>query len=128
MYTKLSDAYTEVYEKGQGSILLVVAGNKPHKDDVRGQPNLNMTVVFIVIAVGVLLIIMLVVICRTMQKTKSSDITVEQTCVATSTKVYEDKECVKAEDEAEDDSLSLQHANPTETSDTLDHSVKRDAR
>ncbi|MEQ2186346.1 hypothetical protein GOODEAATRI_027561 [Goodea atripinnis] len=57
------------------------------------------------------------------RKAKSSDITVEQTCVATSANAYKDKEHAETEDKA----FSVQHANPTETPDTLDHSLKSDA-
>ncbi|XP_021177100.2 uncharacterized protein LOC105933016 isoform X1 [Fundulus heteroclitus] len=107
VYLKKSLMHETKETLGDGSLLLVVKENNcaqaeavQHHPD---EPNHKIPLVYVVPVAVLLPSIILGCVIWRKRKTKSSDITVEQTCVATSTNVYEDEEPVEAKVEVKDE-------------------------
>ncbi|XP_014832768.1 PREDICTED: uncharacterized protein LOC106910605 [Poecilia mexicana] len=119
--------------KGGGSVIVVVKENSyARAEAVQGadEPTMNMPMhvplVYAVPAAVLFLGIILSFIIWIKRRTKSADITVEQTRVYAETASADvDEEHVEAE--AEDETVTVQLAKPTESLNTSDHSVKSDA-
>ncbi|XP_027898791.1 uncharacterized protein LOC114160404 [Xiphophorus couchianus] len=144
LYLKDASSNREMI-KGEGSVIVVVKENSCARakavqgsaeavqgsvEAVQGmfmdEPTMNMPLVYSVPVAVVFLGIILIFIIWIKRRTKSSDITVEQTCVYEETaRSCVDEEQVEAE--AEDETERVQIANSTESLNTLDHSVKSDA-